>query len=325
MHRRLHLGLHRGFTKAAAFAVWAWVASAGFACGDDSASTPRPDGGGGGDGPAAGALYTRLGAEAGIRTVMTDFVGRVVGDPKINGFFLNANVDGAKLTNCLVLQIGNATGGPQVYPSAGCRDMKSSHAGLKISMNDFNDLAGHLVAALKQAGVAQADVDTIVGVVSPMAADIVEDKTNNATVYQRVGRKPAIDAVVGKFITRVVGDARINGFFATTNAARLKTCLVRQVCSIDGPCKYGMEVDGEPGVAKANPCKAMAPSHAGLTSPPGGAAGTKAITKADFDALVMDLVAELDAAGVSAADKMAILGALGPMCKDIVAGGAGCS
>ena len=70
--------------------------------------------------------------------------------------------------------------------------MKDSHAGMKVSMQDFNDLAGHLVAALSAAKVAQADIDAIVAAVSPMANDIVEDKTNNATVYQRVGRKPAI-------------------------------------------------------------------------------------------------------------------------------------
>lgn len=279
------------------------------------------------DAPPAANLYMRLGAEPGIRTVITDFVvNRVLLDPKINGFFLNSSVDGGKLINCLVLQVGNLTGGPEVYPSAGCRDMKTSHAGLKISMQDFNDLAGHLVASLTAAGVPAADINTIVDAVAPMASDIVEDKTNNATVYQRVGRKPAIGTVIDNFIGRVVKDVRINGFFATTNAARLRTCLVRQVCSIDGPCKYGQEVahPSEPGVSPAAVCKDMKSSHIGLTSPPGGAAGSKGITHADFGALVEDLILELDAAGVAAADKGAILGALGPMCDDIVAGGIGC-
>ena len=276
--------------------------------------------GGGGD-MAAGGLFQRLGGEAGIRTVMTDFVvNRVLKDPKINGYFLNAGTDGAKLINCLVLQVGTLAGGPTpqfTYPSAGCRNMKESHAGMKVSMQDFNDLAGHLVAALTGAMVAQADIDAIVAAVSPMANDIVEDKNNNATVYQRVGRKPAITTVIDMFVAKVVADARINGFFGMANAPRLKTCLVRQVCGIDGPCKYGKEVDGEPGVAANNVCKDMKSSHMGITSP-------RAITKADFDALVEDLVMVLDAAGVAAADKMAILSALGPTCDDIVAGGTGC-
>jgi hemoglobin len=273
---------------------------------------------------AGGAtLYQRLGQEAGIKTVIGDFVGRVVQDPKINGYFLNAKVDGNRLATCLVLQVGALTGGPQTYPSNGCRDMKSSHQGLKISTNDFNDLAGHLVAALQAAKVAQADIDTIVAAVSPAAADIVEDKNNNLTVYQRVGRKPGIAAVVQGFAGRVLMDQRINGFFAKANAARLGTCLVRQVCSIDGPCKYGEEVDGEPGVSRAQPCLDMITVHKGMTSPPGGGAG-KPLVIADFNALVEDLVAELVADKVPPAEQMALLGALGPLCKQIVAGGTGC-
>ena len=338
------------------------VASLGGACDDDddvtrvdAGSADSGRGGGGGSAGAGGAgggtagtsgaggssadgpvetggganLFQRLGGEAGIRTVITDFVvNRVLKDPKINGYFLNSTVDGGKLINCLVLQVGTLAGGPTpqfTYPSNGCRNMKESHAGLKISMQDFNDLAGHLVAALSAATVAQADIDTIVAAVSPMATDIVEDKTNTGTVYQRVGRKPAIQTVIDMFVAKVVADARINGFFASANATRLKTCLVRQVCSIDGPCKYGKEVDGEAaGVGATNVCKDMKSSHAGLTAPPGGATGSRGITKADFDALVEDLIMVLDGAGVTAADKMAILSALGPTCDDIVAGGTGC-
>ena len=275
-------------------------------------------------GAPAGALYQRLGGDNGIRTVVTDFVNRVVKDPKINGYFLNSTVSGARVIDCLVLQVGSLTGSGQAYPGmSGCREMKPLHAGLKISMQDFNDTAGHLLAALNAAGVGPADVNTILGAVGATAPDIVEDPANNATTYQRVGRKPAIGTVVDMFIAKVAADPRINGFFGGTDTARLKTCLVRQVCNIDGPCKYGEEVtiDSEPGVGPAAPCKDMRSLHAGLKL--GGAAG-RGISKADFDALVEGLVAVLDGAGVPAADKNAILGALGPQCDDIVAGGVGC-
>jgi len=297
----------------------------------DTEVSPRPDNSSGGSGPSPSppsapgdSLYSRLGGEEGITTVVGDFVGRVVKDPKINGYFLNAEVDGGKVARCLVLQIGSLTGGPQTYPSNGCRDMKTVHAGMKISMQDFADTATHLVAALSDAKVAQADIDTIVEAVGGTAGDIVEDLDNNATVYQRVGRKPAIEAVVSAFITRVATDSRLNGFFATTDGPRLQTCLVRQVCGIDGPCRYGSEVDGEPGVSRDKPCLDMATVHQDLTNPPGGGAMAKGITKQDFDWVVEALVMELDAAGVAAEDKEALLGALGPTCKDIVAGGTGC-
>lgn len=269
-------------------------------------------------------LYERLGEEAGIRAVVTDFVGRVVADPRINGYFLNANVDGARLIDCLVRQVGNATGGPQTYPDPpgtprGCRDMASSHAGLGISQRDFDDLVGHLVAALMAAGVSEADIATIAGVLGPMASDIVEDPMNNETVYQRVGRKPGIAAVVDAFIARVVADSRINGFFGRVDAPRLRTCLIRQVCGIDGPCEYGQEVGAtvgavEPGVSADMRCRDMMSSHAGLRDTAGNP-----ITIDDFNALVEDLVIELRAARVSEADISAIGGALGPTCPQIVA------
>jgi hemoglobin len=269
-------------------------------------------------------LYQRLGSEAGIRKVVTDFVSRVVNDPKINGYFLNAKVDGNRLSECLVIQIGSLAGGGQTYPTAGCRDMKTVHTGMKISTNDFNDLAGHLVAALKAAKVSQPDIDAVVKAVGGTSKDIVEDPGNNLTVYQRVGRKPAIAAVVKAFTTRVVGDARINAYFSRANADRLSTCLVRQVCSIDGPCKYGEEVDGEPGVSRGTPCKDMTSVHATTTAPPGAGPAGKPVTIAEFNALVEDLVIELDAARVNPTDKNALLGALGPLCKQVVAGGVGC-
>jgi truncated hemoglobin YjbI len=285
------------------------------ACGDDKVD-------------ADPTLYDRLGQESGIRTVITDFVGRVVTDQKINGYFLNKSVDGGRLVDCLVKQVGNASGGPQKYPDpdAGCRDMKAAHVGLGISQIDFDDLVGHLVAALTAAGVAGDDITTIASVLAPLAPDIVEDPGNSSTVYQRVGRKPAIIGVIDAFVATVAADGRINGFFAAaagdaTRLARLKTCLVRQVASIDGPIKYGEEVTTpmDPGVTAETPCADMLSSHQSLTNNGVG------ISIEDFNALVEDLVMVLDAGKVPTADKQALLGALGPLCPMIVKNGTGCS
>jgi truncated hemoglobin YjbI len=265
------------------------------------------------------ALYDRLGGEEGIRTVVTNAVTAVLADPAINGYFLNAAVDGGRLIDCLVLQLGAATGGPQTYPSGDCRDMVAAHQGLGISAQDFTDLAGHFQTALTDAGVAEPDVMTIMGALAGMQEQIVEDPTNDATVYQRVGRKPAIQAVVGAFIGIVVEDAEINGFFGAVDADRLTTCLVRQVCSIDGPCAYGAEVDGEPGVAASSPCRDMISVHQGMVDDMGDM-----ITIDDFNALAGDLVTAMTDAGVPQADQDAILGVLGPMCADIVADPAMC-
>lgn len=255
---------------------------------------------------ASPTMYDRLGQEAGITVVINDFVGRVVADTKINGYFLNSSVDGTRLTNCLVKFVGNISGGPQVYPDPtgtvnGCRDMKASHAGMGVSTADYNDLAGHFVGALQSASVGQSDIDTLVAALTDptFVGDIVEDAGNNQTIYQRVGRKPAIESVITDFVGRVVGDAKINGYFlnSTVDAERLSLCLVRQVCSLDGPCNYGEEVEDAAEIdGTLVPCRDMLSTHAGM-----------GISSNDYGDLAGHLVDSLTAAGVTTSDVNALV------------------
>ncbi len=119
------------------------------------------------------------------------------------------------------------------------------------------------------------------------------------TLYDRLGGKAAIVAVVDEFVGRVAADTRINGFFKDTAAdparlAAFKGKLVDQICEASGgPCKYTG--------------KDMKTAHAGM-----------GITEADFNALVEDLAGALDKFHVATADKNTLLGVLGPMKKDIV-------
>jgi hemoglobin len=114
------------------------------------------------------------------------------------------------------------------------------------------------------------------------------------SLYERLGGKPAISAVIDQFVTNVAADGRINSRFATTDIPKLKKHLVEQVCSAaGGPCTYtGRD---------------MRTTHAGM-----------GISNADFNALVQDLIAALDKFNVPAAEKKELLGLLGPMKKDIV-------
>ena len=119
------------------------------------------------------------------------------------------------------------------------------------------------------------------------------------TLYQRLGGKKSITAVVDEFVGRVAADARINHYFAAAAAdparlASFKKKLVDQICEASGgPCKYTG--------------KDMKSAHMGM-----------GVTGADFTALVEDLVGALDKFKVKEADKNALLGVLGPMQKDIV-------
>jgi hemoglobin len=114
------------------------------------------------------------------------------------------------------------------------------------------------------------------------------------SLYDRLGGKDAIVAVVDDFVARCSGDDRINAKFGRTDVPRLKKMLVDQVCdATGGPCTYtGRD---------------MKETHTGM-----------GVTKGEFDSLVEDLVATLDGFNVPKAEQEELLGLLGPMQGDIV-------
>jgi hemoglobin len=114
------------------------------------------------------------------------------------------------------------------------------------------------------------------------------------SLYQRLGGKPAIAAVVNDFVGNVAKDNRINKFFANTDIPRLKRLLVQQICAgSGGPCQY----EG----------RSMREAHRGL-----------GVRNQDFDALVGDLVKSLNKFNVPAREQQELLAVLGPMRKDVV-------
>jgi hemoglobin len=115
-----------------------------------------------------------------------------------------------------------------------------------------------------------------------------------ASLYERLGGLDAIEAVVDSFVGRCAADDRINGKFERTDIPRLKKMLVDQVCeATGGPCTYtGRE---------------MRETHDGMQ-----------VTAGEFNALVEDLVATLEAFDVPEPEQEELLALLGPMRDDIV-------
>jgi hemoglobin len=134
---------------------------------------------------------------------------------------------------------------------------------------------------------------------SVSSASLFGQAIKEKSLYDRLGKKKAITAVVDEFVSRVAADTRINRYFADAAAdpkrlASFKVKLVDQICEASGgPCKYKG--------------KDMKTAHMGM-----------GISGADFDALVGDLVGALDKFKVGQHEKDQLLGALGPMKSDIV-------
>jgi hemoglobin len=125
----------------------------------------------------------------------------------------------------------------------------------------------------------------------PVAAAPVVDPNS---LYARLGQKPAITAVVDDFVANVAADKRINRYFAHADIPGLKAKLVDQICQASGgPCVYTG--------------RSMKEAHQGM-----------GIRTRDFNALVADLKKSLNKFKVPAKEQGELLGALGPMKKDIV-------
>lgn len=134
----------------------------------------------------------------------------------------------------------------------------------------------------------------LLGMTACATGEPTSGKAPLPSLYDRLGGKEAITAVVEQFVANVANDNRINQRFATTDIPRLKRLLVEQICAgTGGPCVYtGRD---------------MRTTHAGMR-----------ISTADFNALVQDLVAALDKFKVPDREKNELLGILGPMKKEIV-------
>jgi len=115
-----------------------------------------------------GSLYTRLGGNAAITAVVGTFLQNVVADQRINRFF--AKTDANRLQVLLVEQIGEATGGPEKYSG---KDMTTAHAGMAITVADFNALVEDLVKALDQYQVPTAEKQELLNALAPMQTQIV--------------------------------------------------------------------------------------------------------------------------------------------------------
>jgi hemoglobin len=118
---------------------------------------------------AGKSLYERLGGKAAISAMVDQYVANVAAHTRINGRF--ATTDIPKLTGHLVDQVCMAAGGPCTYTG---RDMKTTHAGMKISNADFGALVEDLVKALDTFKVSVGEKGELIGLLAPMKKDVVE-------------------------------------------------------------------------------------------------------------------------------------------------------
>jgi len=124
-----------------------------------------------------------------------------------------------------------------------------------------------------------------------------KDAPGVPSLYRRLGGREGIALVVGDFTATMAADTRVNERFKgmkPPEVEKFKSYLADQICeATGGPCSYlGRD---------------MKKAHEGMK-----------ITEAEWNATVDNLAKALDKNNVSAQAKQELLGALGPMKKDIV-------
>ena len=113
-------------------------------------------------------------------------------------------------------------------------------------------------------------------------------------LYQALGQKPGLVALMDDFVPRLLADPRMQPFFEKTNQANFKQQLVDQVCQVSGgPCIY-KGVD-------------MKTAHSNFD-----------ITKGNFNALVEVLQKSMDARQIPFSAQNKLLAMLAPMHRDVI-------
>jgi hemoglobin len=166
-------------------------------------------------------------------------------------------------------------------------------------------LVAHLVSAISGVSVsACASKPPPVPVeppVSEVSSDAGAEPVDAAppppkTLYDRLGGKEGVGAVVDLFAKNVSADPRVNKLFKKSkdNLEHFKQALADQICqAAGGGCAYGG--------------KSMKDAHKGM-----------GITDSQFDAVVEDLKLALDEKGVPEPEKSELFVTIAPMREDIV-------
>ncbi len=110
------------------------------------------------------SLYWRLGGPDAINAAVDETIKLSKADPRLAGRLSGACA--AKLKE----QLCAATGGPCTYTG---RDMKTAHAGLKITEAEFGAVAENLVKVLDAFKVPEKEKNELVGMIAPMKGVIV--------------------------------------------------------------------------------------------------------------------------------------------------------
>ena len=117
------------------------------------------------------SLYQRLGGYDVIAAVIDDLFARLKEDLKFARYTVRSADSRQRARQLLVDQMCALAGGPCIYIG---RDMKTSHAGLGITEEEWDLNLKHTTAALRKNGVAEPEQKEFLALFTQYKDDIVE-------------------------------------------------------------------------------------------------------------------------------------------------------
>lgn len=103
------------------------------------------------------SMFHRYGGPEKVSDLVFAFYDRVLASERLAPFF--AACDMRKLIEHQTIYIAAVMGGPPSYSEA---HLRSVHAGLGISNANFDEMLGHLRAAMQDVGYAGTDTDHVI-------------------------------------------------------------------------------------------------------------------------------------------------------------------
>lgn len=141
--------------------------------------------------PEKRSLYDRLGGDAGLKAIADDFITRAMADPRVNwnrqgvkqgGLSVhfdrsvqwNPTPDNVKQLKFHLAQfLALATGGPTTYQG---KEIKSAHADMHITNDEFDASVGDLKATLDKFQVANTEQKELLSIIETTRGEIVTER-----------------------------------------------------------------------------------------------------------------------------------------------------
>ncbi len=115
------------------------------------------------------SLFERIGGMGAVNAAVDIFYTKVIADDRINHFFVN--IDMVSQSGKMKAFLAYAFGAPMVTYSG--KQMREAHAGMNLTEDHFNAVAGNLVATLNDLSVPQNLIDEVVAIAMTTKNDVL--------------------------------------------------------------------------------------------------------------------------------------------------------